>query len=354
MPNENNLPEYVELKFAEISLSDHDEDEKNDLRRFNMLALTGNRVEQSMFMEPLIVDLAGIIIKEGPIPVLLNHDPKIILGHSESVSTRGKKLSVKGVLSGAAAATADVIKMADNGFPWRASARLQPQDIQFLDEKENAKVNGKIEKGPLAIFRVAELEEVSFVSMGADTGAKVTVLSLRPHNQNPEENQTMADSEATKEEIEAARKAGADDMSKRIVLLKAEFPDRSEFVLDQAAKGHTVQEAKADFSEVLLGEKKTSDEILAARDAEILELKEAQNSAAGSSGEPAESPGTDATQFTGAADSDPKSFVMLSRARAKQEGCKLHEAMSYISLTNPQAWQEHNGLLGLIKNVPLK
>lgn len=142
---------------------------------FHINAYNGGPMQVNGFYDPVIVELSGVKTANKSIPILNNHDPDRIVGHSTSVTVSAKDIVVDGVVSGVGFHADEVVKSASNGFPWQASIGASVEKGLFLEEGEKTSVNGKEVKGPLVIAKSVLLREVSFVPLGADssTSAKV-------------------------------------------------------------------------------------------------------------------------------------------------------------------------------------
>lgn len=145
-----------------------------------MVAYTGGPMRVGAFFRPIVIDLAGM--KRGKsTPILKNHDPNQIVGHSDQVEITPTKLSLAGVISAEGTAAQEVVASSRNGFPWQASVGASVDEIEVLGEGQTAVVNGQTVRGPLLIARKSSLGEVSFVPRGADskTSARVAASATR-------------------------------------------------------------------------------------------------------------------------------------------------------------------------------
>lgn len=165
------------------------------LKSFRMLAYTGGAMNVG-FAHPVVVDLAGMKVSAKPRPILLQHDPMLIVGHTENVEVKAlhdrTELRVSGVISGAGPAAQDVIASSANGFPWQASIGANVSNVEFVDKGETAQANGRNFKGPVYIARASQLGEVSFVALGADDNTSASVAASAAGN----EDSIMADMKA--------------------------------------------------------------------------------------------------------------------------------------------------------------
>ena len=128
------------------------------------------------FTDSVIVDVAGIEIP-GQFPVHRDHDTSKVVGHATARRQQGK-LVVSGIASASNDYSREVVDSARNGFPWQASIgasiKASPEEVQA---GETTEVNGRRVRGPVRVFRKTRLDEVSFVSIGADRNTTTSVAA---------------------------------------------------------------------------------------------------------------------------------------------------------------------------------
>ena len=146
-------------------------------KRFRMRAYTGGPMVVGYYGSPVVIDMAGMKAEAG-FPILLNHDPEKIVGHSDDVKIGTTTLDLAGVVSGATSESAQVVASAKLGFPWKASVGASPDKMEFVGEGVKTQVNGKTYTGPLYVARKSTLGEVSFVAMAADRKTSATVAAI--------------------------------------------------------------------------------------------------------------------------------------------------------------------------------
>lgn len=162
-------------------------------KRFRMEPLiSGNVIRNHWYWGNLAIDLEGIEIPKRPVAALLDHDPSKRVGVIEHGSLeKGLGLVVEGRFLSASESAVQVLADAADGFPWEASARAIPLDIQELTPGQTETVNGQEITGPGAIFRRTRIGEGSFVAVGADPDTSARAISAR------QEGQAMADDDKT-------------------------------------------------------------------------------------------------------------------------------------------------------------
>lgn len=169
----NASPELLYLTATESSdfalqAAEQDDDGKpKGPRSFSMTGYTGGPMEVGFGM-PVVVDLAGLAITAKSRPILRDHNPAQIVGHSDVISNDGKRIKLTGKLSASNAHAAEIEASAAAGFPWQASIGASIERMIRLDEGESIQVNGRKITGPVLVARKSRLREVSFVALGAD------------------------------------------------------------------------------------------------------------------------------------------------------------------------------------------
>ena len=101
------------------------------LKRFAMSAYTGGAMGLRGWRHPTVIDLAGLAWSAKPRPILKDHNPSLIVGHTESVSVVDGVLRVAGVVSGGGAVAREIVDAGLNGFPWQASVGAHAVSIEF-------------------------------------------------------------------------------------------------------------------------------------------------------------------------------------------------------------------------------
>ena len=148
------------------------------LRRFKMTAYTGGPLVLAGVPFPVVVDLAGMRVPASKArPVLKDHNPALIVGHTDDIAVGQSTVKVAGVVSGVGAVAQEVTAASDNGFPWQASIGARAERVIFVPEGREAEANGRMVKGPAYIARRSVLGEISFVAMGADENTSVKVAA---------------------------------------------------------------------------------------------------------------------------------------------------------------------------------
>jgi hypothetical protein len=157
--------------------ADLDEEERNGLPAFSMVAYTGGAMSVRGWDAPVVVDLAGLQWTAKPRPILRDHSPGMPVGHTTAIRVADGRLIVDGFISGAGAVARELVESSRNGFPWQASIGADAGGLEFIDEDEEAVANGRTFAGPVYVSRRAVLGEISFVALGADDDTEARVAA---------------------------------------------------------------------------------------------------------------------------------------------------------------------------------
>ena len=328
----------AELNMCEgelVTFADAEQDGDKTVRPFTMKAYTGKPVRT--FFGPMVVDLAGMTIGKAQKPVLLEHDPRQIVGYSQKIVIENGEMLVEGKVIVGMSAAAEIITAADSGFPWEASMGFAIDKVLEIEEGETETVNGHEFKGPGMIVKKSRLKENSFTPMGADSEATSTVLAATdsglvkvetakeqdmPKKGTGDEPSTLSADEVTKA-VESGVQAAQAKSDVRLKALTDAFPGRPDFVLSEFAAGHDVPAAKAALADVLVKEQEDGTVKLAALQKENLALKaKVGELEGGHPGVPVTPEGTgDGTTITFKAGQDPYQ-VADSAWDNDTDGCK--------------------------------
>ncbi len=127
------------------------------------------------------IELRGLELPEQ-VPLLSDHDGRVaaVVGHGQP-ETKGGRLLVSGVVSGAGEAAEQVVKMAKAGFAFQASVGVEPIEHVRIGKGEKVTVNGRTlsAAGGFALVKRGRLREVSIVAVGADGDTSVGIAAQR-------------------------------------------------------------------------------------------------------------------------------------------------------------------------------
>lgn len=146
-------------------------------RKFSAVAYTGAALRLPNYGVPAVIDLAGMTVPRQDLPVLRQHDPGRIVGHTVSVEVLAQRVKASGLISGAGEAAAEVLATGANGFPWQVSVGAYPDRVEYVEAGKSVKVNGRVFNGPLVVARATTLREISFVPLGADGATSASLAA---------------------------------------------------------------------------------------------------------------------------------------------------------------------------------
>lgn len=137
--------------------------------RFRMLAYSGGVIPRHWAWNNLALDLSGMLVGKKGLPVLREHNPAAVVGHTDRVTTGNGQLEVEGVFNLVTQASREVYDLCRQGHPWQASIYFaEPLSIERVAAGETVLVNGRTLTGPGTVIREWRLREVSFCSLGSD------------------------------------------------------------------------------------------------------------------------------------------------------------------------------------------
>lgn len=195
MPNE---PLYIQasaLKARDIYLVEDDAEvlsleaadqdgEDKKLKKFSISAYNGGKMNVG-FGLPVVVDLSGMKVSSKSRPILKDHDPGKVVGHTDKIQISGGSIKASGVVSGSNLHAEEVVMSSANGFPWQASIGASIERHVEVARGETVQVNGRKFAGPLIVARKSTLKEISFVALGADDSTSARVAATN-NNSEPE------------------------------------------------------------------------------------------------------------------------------------------------------------------------
>ena len=146
-----------------------------ELRPFQGIAYGGGVIENHWYWDRVAFDLDTLTVP-NPLAALIDHDGSMRAGVIRESTVDAKGLSVSGTLLRSEHGLT-VARDSDDGFPWQMSVRIDPDRIDFIDEKTTAMVNGRQVQGPLNIFRDSTLLEISFCATGWDRTTSAVAMS---------------------------------------------------------------------------------------------------------------------------------------------------------------------------------
>lgn len=165
------------------AVGEWNEEEGDSLRAFSMLAYTGSPISLGGWDAPVVIDLNGVEVTEKARPILRDHNPSQIVGHTTQIDVSAEGITVEGLISGSSDVAAEVVNSSRNGFPWQASIGARAVKTEKVRKGSSANVNGQKVAGPAYVVRQSVLGEVSFVALGADDATSAKVAASAAQNQ---------------------------------------------------------------------------------------------------------------------------------------------------------------------------
>jgi hypothetical protein len=206
----NPKPADLMFKFGVASITPRIGEEA---RRFSGVAYTGNPIVNHPYWGTVVFDLSLMCVPER-MPILRDHYPEKIVGHSDEFAVTADGLVLGGVLSKVTEHGREVAALSDENFPWQMSVRITPLRIEEVLAGGNAVVNGREVKGPAYIFRESELSETSFTPIGWDSGTSATALSLTATTPSQEDPMDLKELEEMVKKLEGELKASKENEAK--------------------------------------------------------------------------------------------------------------------------------------------
>lgn len=153
--------------------------------RVDIVAYTGVPMVVRGFKRPVLIDLQGVFSTRESLPLLKDHRPDLVIGHSDRIDNDGRTLRVSGVMSGNGPAAREVVDNARQGFPWQSSVTAIPTELEEIPAGRSVVVNGREWVGPLTVARRAKLKEISLLSMGADDQTSAAIAAAMHSKEAP-------------------------------------------------------------------------------------------------------------------------------------------------------------------------
>jgi Mu-like prophage major head subunit gpT len=145
--------------------------------RISGLAYSGGAMHLPGFGEvPAVIDLAGMTVPTGTVPLLRDHDAGRPVGHA-GVRIDAGGVRIEGRLSGVGPDVTNAVEMAGRGYPFQLSVGGRNDAVEFVPKGQKARVNGREFDGPVQVIRRSTLREVSLVSVGADPQTSAAIAA---------------------------------------------------------------------------------------------------------------------------------------------------------------------------------
>jgi hypothetical protein len=261
--------------------------EKNE-NTFSILCYDGG-INKHWYWGNFAIDLAGLKFQRSKLPILDSHNTQSRVGFTTRQTINGEVTAEGKFLSNPSAQQLRQDML--DGFPMQASLSGMPSVIEWVEDGSSVEVNGKILKGPGAVWRQAIIDEISMCTLGAlsNTESKafadggkgeisfnvleketemseqtVKLTAAQFATQNPEllaEITANARQEGLAEGKTAGEKtgftAGQKDVMDRATEFAKAFAGDEAFAFEQFAKGATLEESKTAYIAKLKAAPKT-------------------------------------------------------------------------------------------------
>ena len=158
-------------------------------KRMEILAYTGGLIDVGWGL-PVGIALDGLTWgDETALPILCQHKTRTldaICGQAERIRVDGPNLRIEGAFMPIMDDAKKVLELVKAGYRFQASVGVTPSDTLYIDNEENAVLNGAEVSGPCYIVRAGRLNEVSIVPLGAD-GSTQTAIAAAASTTNKKE-----------------------------------------------------------------------------------------------------------------------------------------------------------------------
>lgn len=203
------LPKEFQLQ-ATGSISLAAQASKEGKPKFKLIANTGIPMQGVVpgYYDPVIIDMAGASFDKPNTPVIMDHDTDKRVGHAVKQSIKNNRIVAEGIVSSLSESAKSFVDDSKEGYPFQVSVGADIKATEYIPEGESAQVNGKTWKGPLIIARATVIREFSITVLGADSNTTAVITAKRYLN---EEIDTMKDPLSQTADLEARRKAAADE-----------------------------------------------------------------------------------------------------------------------------------------------
>lgn len=182
---------------AELVIGEAAEGRK--LPTVSMVAYNGGAMRVPGWMDPVVIDLAGVAVPTQKVAIRRNHDNDRTIGHTDAVRVTDRQITATGVISFDTEAAREVVGAARNGFPWQASVGMNPDGVEFLPTGSSTTVNSSLISGPADIIRRSTLREITIVDLGADASTSVQVAASAKERAMAQDDKTTAEAEKKSE-----------------------------------------------------------------------------------------------------------------------------------------------------------
>ena len=238
------------VSLVAAAATDNGKPDNGNNKRMEILAYTGGLINVGWDI-PVGINLAGLTWgDETALPILCQHKTyslDAICGQAERIRVDGSKLIVEGAFMPVMDDAKKVLELVKAGYKFQASVGVSASDVLYVDEGENAMLNGAEVAGPCCLVRAGRLNEVSIVPLGADGSTQTAIAAAASTTTETKEGEMPTDKNKTVEAakpdtatVEAAQTAERDRVASVIAACKGH-----EDIMAQAVKeGWTAEKAE--------------------------------------------------------------------------------------------------------------
>ena len=203
------------------------DDQGNRLRRFSMLAYSGEKMRISGWNRPVVVNLSGLRYKTHK-PVFYDHNKTLegLIGQTDQIEVVDNRLVASGLMVNDSTLTAKVADLNDKGFKWSCSIGLVVNAYRDIDRNEKITVNGYDHTGPFTLVEAADLTEISFVISGAAEHASAYIAATNHNHVITQE--SIMETPQTEPEIQASQTQPQVDVQPSVMELRSSMASETE------------------------------------------------------------------------------------------------------------------------------
>ena len=151
-------------------------DSTNSNPRVIGLAYSGGKMQLPGWKNPVVVDLAGLMISEN-VPLLTNHENRTTSRVGMvAAKVEENSLAIEGEITSTSGVATGIVEQAKAGADWQLSIGAEVVESEFVGRGSRT-INGQEHQAPFTHIKAAKLREVSVVAVGADATTRMQVAA---------------------------------------------------------------------------------------------------------------------------------------------------------------------------------
>ena len=151
-------------------------DSTNSNPRVIGLAYSGGKMRLPGWKNPVVVDLAGLMISEN-VPLLTNHENRTTSRVGMvAAKVEENSLAIEGEITSTSGVATGIVEQAKAGADWQLSIGAEVVESEFVGRGSRT-INGQEHQAPFTHIKAARLREVSVVAVGADAATRMQVAA---------------------------------------------------------------------------------------------------------------------------------------------------------------------------------